>query len=147
MKERRNVRAIVFDDSNGQVEFLLLYARKGYWQFPQGGVDAGETEIDAVQRELLEETRLQVWKRDIIVSSKVDVLYFAQRAGEPIKVFLSAYAVRANSNNEIVIGRGGDAHSDFQWVSYARALKLLTEYPEQKKVFEKVVKLMKFKVV
>ena len=146
MKERRNVRAIVFDDSNGQVEFLLLYARKGYWQFPQGGVDTGETEVEAVQREVLEETGLRVWKRDVIISSKIDALYFAQREGNPIKVFLSAYAVRANSTKEIVIGRGGDAHSDFQWVSYARALKLLIEYPEQKKVFEKVVKLMKFEL-
>ena len=57
-KERRNVRAILFDDSSEEVEYLLLYARKGYWQFPQGGIDLGESEIEAVQREVLEQLKL-----------------------------------------------------------------------------------------
>ena len=113
MKERRNVRAILFDDSNSEKRFLLLFARKGYWQFPQGGVDSGETEIEAVQREVFEETGLRIWKRDIIEKSKIQELYFAERKGKAIKVRLSAFAVRVDSEKEIVIGNGGDAHQDY----------------------------------
>ena len=143
MKERRNVRGILFDDQQSDMRFLLLLARKGYWQFPQGGIDAGESEVEAVQREVLEETGLRVWKRDVLVKTKVEELYFAERNGEAMKVRLSAFAVRVSSEKEIIIGRGGDAHQDFQWVSRSRALKLLVEYPEQKKVFEKVLLLLK----
>lgn len=144
MKERRNVRAIMFDDSKGEIRFLLLYARKGYWQFPQGGIDKGESEVEALQREIFEETGFRVWKRDVITNSKVEVIYYAERSGQPIKVYLNAYAVRVDSDKNVIVGRGGDAHQDYIWVDYSRALSLLTEYPEQKKVFNKVVSLMKF---
>jgi len=123
---------------------LLLYARKEYWQFPQGGVDKGETEVDAVQREVMEETGLRIWKRDVLKKSKVDTIYFAERDREPIKVLLSAYAVKVNSDKDVVIGRGGDAHQDYQWVKLDRVLKLLTKYPEQLKIFKKVAELMDF---
>ncbi len=144
MKDRQNVRAILFDDSSGSLRFLLLFAQKGYWQFPQGGIESGESEVEAVQREILEETGLRVWKRDVITKSRVEKFYFAERDKKPIKVNLSAYAVRVDSHKEVFIGRSGDAHQDFQWVSLPRAKKLLTKYPEQLEVFLKVCTRMKF---
>ena len=144
MKERQNVRAILFDDSKKELQFLILFARKGYWQFPQGGVDPGESEVQALQREVLEETGLRVWKRNIILKSKVEKLYFAERNREPIKVNMAAYAVRVDHHKEIIIGRGGDAHRDFQWVNKERILQLLTRYPEQLEIFNRVSSLMKF---
>lgn len=143
MKDRRNVRAILYDDSKKRVEFLLLYTRKGYWQFPQGGIHPGETEVEAVQREVFEETSLRIWKRDVVVRSKVEDFYYAERGGDPIKVYLNVYAAKVDSDKEVIIGRSGDAHQDFIWVNYSRALSLLNEYPEQKIVFNKVIELMK----
>ena len=142
MKERINIRAILFDDSNKNVQFLILYAHKGYWQFPQGGVEKGETDVEAVQREVKEETGLRVWKRDVLKKSKAEVVYFAERKGEPIKVRLSAYAVRVDSSKDVLIGKSGDLHQDFQWVDLTRVIKLLTKYPEQLQIFEKVWKLV-----
>lgn len=54
-KYRANVAAIIRDRRG----LLLLGQRSDYpdsWQFPQGGVDKGETAEDAVRREVLEET-------------------------------------------------------------------------------------------
>jgi 8-oxo-dGTP pyrophosphatase MutT (NUDIX family) len=144
VKERRNIRAILFDDSNEKIEFLLLLAHKGYSQFPQGGIDKAETEKEAIQREVFEETGLRIFKRDIIDKSKVTSRYYAKRQGDAIKVFLFAYAVRVDNNKEIIFGKGGDLHQDFQWVNLNRARKLLTKYPEQIEVFEKICKIMGF---
>lgn len=56
---RENVGIIIFN-SNGQV---LVGERLGYpgnYQFPQGGLDAGEKPVDAARRELYEEIGLRV---------------------------------------------------------------------------------------
>ena len=52
---RPNVGIIVFWDNQ-----LLWCKRKAvdFWQFPQGGIDEGETPLDAAYRELYEETGL-----------------------------------------------------------------------------------------
>ena len=71
---RKNVAAIIFR-KDGKVLFcerksgnkLCKFSHK--WQFPQGGVDVGETSDDAVLREIQEETGLTsleiVFKDDI----------------------------------------------------------------------------------
>lgn len=47
------------EDPKGD-DLVLAFRRTGTdaWQFPQGGIDPGETPIDAMWRELEEETRL-----------------------------------------------------------------------------------------
>lgn len=53
---RRNVAAVIFDESRNRVlMFHRADLRKKSWQFPQGGVDPGESEEQAVLRELKEE--------------------------------------------------------------------------------------------
>jgi putative (di)nucleoside polyphosphate hydrolase len=62
---RPNVAAIV-ENQNGE---LLIGRRHDFpacWQFPQGGVDAGESLPQAMQRELLEEAALKTGDYEII---------------------------------------------------------------------------------
>ena len=42
--------------SNEERKFLLLHYTSGHWDFPKGNLEAGETEVDAVIREIFEET-------------------------------------------------------------------------------------------
>jgi len=57
VRYRSNVAAIVENDRG---EILICERRDvaGAWQFPQGGVDAGETNYQAIARELFEEIGL-----------------------------------------------------------------------------------------
>lgn len=53
---RQNV-AIIVCNSKGQVLLCARADNKGYeWQFPQGGIDFGESVLEAAYRELREET-------------------------------------------------------------------------------------------
>lgn len=56
---RKNVGIVVFN----QDKKILLCERadteRGQWQFPQGGIDAGETVLEAAVRELFEETGIK----------------------------------------------------------------------------------------
>ena len=65
---RKNVGLIVLDKNNR----VLVCRRKGKktWQFPQGGIDAGESHIKAAYRELYEEVGIKKNQVKIIQKSK-----------------------------------------------------------------------------
>ncbi|MGA9277657.1 NUDIX domain-containing protein [Ilumatobacter sp.] len=54
---RANVVAVVTDD-DGRVMAFERADLPGEWQLPQGGIDQGETPVEAAWRELAEETGL-----------------------------------------------------------------------------------------
>jgi 8-oxo-dGTP pyrophosphatase MutT (NUDIX family) len=135
VKKRNNVRAVVYDISNGEYIFLLLKARKGYWQSPQGGIDDGESELEALLRETREETGLD--SVTVLQETRHTLEYDAQRKGQPIHVKLAAYAVKADSASEITL-YPEEGHTESKWVNYQTALTMLDTYPEQVEAFNKV---------
>ena len=52
MKYREAVRAIIMKGNR----ILLVHNNRGDYKFPGGGVEAGETHVQAIQREVAEET-------------------------------------------------------------------------------------------
>lgn len=136
MRLRRNVRGVVSATLPGERRFLLLLARKGYWQCPNGGMDDGESEVEALIREIGEETGLLRLK--VREDTRTVCEYDAERGGEPIHVMLAAYLVEADMTEAVAIGNSEDRHLESRWVAYDEALTMLSRYPEQRPVFEEV---------
>jgi 8-oxo-dGTP pyrophosphatase MutT (NUDIX family) len=67
---RQAVRGLVIDHDNHVLMVRLVFPHGAFWVLPGGGIDEGEDHMDALHRELLEETGLTgasvgaaVWNR------------------------------------------------------------------------------------
>ena len=90
MEYEKSCGAVVFRKSHGNVEILLIkHLNGGYWSFPKGHVEAGETEEQTAEREVKEETNIDIiidnsFREVVTYSPKKDtmkdVIYFLARA-------------------------------------------------------------------
>lgn len=133
---RRTVRAVVYDVLDGERIYLLLKTKHDYWQNPQGGIETGEGELEALLRETDEETGLDAYA---LVPTRVYTEYDTRKDGSPVHSTLAAYAVNVDCSGPVILSQR-DGHTDYMWATYDEALSLLTEYPEQRTVFEDVVR-------
>ena len=60
MKIEKSCGAIVFTKENGALQYVIIQSKEGYYGFPKGHAEDGETEIDTAHREVREETGLTV---------------------------------------------------------------------------------------
>lgn len=118
------IQAIIYRIQPGKqkkVKFLLFKrpASQGdYWQFITGNIKQNETEIEAVSRELIEETG--ILKVENIIDTNIAFTFQNQRGMiKSEKIFL----VLLTKTPEIIIS---DEHEDFRWLDYDQALNLLS---------------------
>ena len=126
---RKNVGLIVLNKNNQ----LLICKRmdKRAWQFPQGGIDEGEENLDAADRELYEEVGINKHQVKVIARSKYWYHYdipkgYKQRpkslknfSGQKQKWYLlkAKDELKINLSNQIP-----QEFIDYRWSSYWFAL-------------------------
>ena len=110
---RRCVTAVIYDDM-GKPFFLILKRQRNWegWEFVKGGMEPGETEEEAVKREILEETSLQKFK---IIKKLEGLTKSFKGVGDRLNVH-AVYLVEASMNIPIQIPTGHDPeHSTYLW--------------------------------
>lgn len=128
MRIRKEVQAVISCNSDGEEKFLLVKkldfsARRYRWRLLKGGVKAGESEIEALKREVFEEVGLE----NVQVLEKV---YSYQFTFKNVKHMVSSYRLRVNPGERIrlqtseVVG--------YIWVPRERAIKMLHWKNERK---------------
>lgn len=100
-------------------EFLLLRNRRGFWGFPQGHKEKGETEIETLKREVAEETGIDNLDIQSYIG-KIRYSYFRADGMKSNKEVTFYFAISFNS-----LIRISKEHEGFKWVTYSDALSLL----------------------
>ena len=135
------VQGILFRKINGEIQYLLLKRtpeKEDFWQPVTGGLEEGESNVEALKREVWEETGIKNAARII---EKVN--YFEYSDAHFIKGydFIKEYVfgVEVHPNERIAIDR--KEHSQFKWCSFQEALELL-KWNENKKALSRLNEIL-----
>ena len=116
------VGALVFNEE-GKVLMVRTQKWSGLWGIPGGKIKFGETSHEALRRELLEETNLEI--ADIQFAVAQDCVRSKEFYREAHFVLLN-YTCRAKPGREV---RLNDEAQEFRWVTAGEALKMELNQP------------------
>ena len=119
---RPNVAAIIIN-KKGEVLVCERKKDRGAWQFPQGGVDAGESKLEALEREIMEEVGIPADDYKV-TESKDGYSYFypsylmnkkkkRKWDGQEQTYFLCVLKKKAKGPD---LGKNNPEFRDFEWV-------------------------------
>lgn len=126
---------IVFRDDSPRSYLLMRSAltRRPVWEFPKGGLESGESEVQAAERELREETGLGPGDYTLLDGFKEEErYYFTRGAGEDLCLIRKKvdYFLAEWQSGEVQLSREA---SRYEWASAPEALRLL-RFPEKKRI-------------
>jgi bis(5'-nucleosidyl)-tetraphosphatase len=113
--EEKSAGAVVFRKAGDRRLYLLLQ-NAGRWDFPKGGVEKGESELQTVMREVDEETGLREIR--IVPGFRKVIEYFYRRDGKNIHKQV-VYLLASTTEERVKISF---EHQGFAWFPYHEAL-------------------------
>ena len=60
MEYEKSCGAVVYTETKGTIRYVLVQSLEGFWEFPKGHMEKGETEEQTALREIYEEVHLKV---------------------------------------------------------------------------------------
>jgi putative (di)nucleoside polyphosphate hydrolase len=142
---RANV-GIIICNKQGQVFWARRYGQHS-WQFPQGGIDQGETAEQAMYRELYEEVGLKKTDVNILAVSRNWLRYklpkrLIRKGSDPVcigqkqKWFLLQLSCQEKDVN--LAASGHPEFDDWRWVSFWYPIRNVVSF--KRDVYRKVLK-------
>jgi len=143
MLREKSAGAIIFRKERNKIYYLLLHYKSGHWDFPKGHIEKKEREIDAVKREIKEETGIR--KIKFIKGFKESLNYFFRQYKEKVSeeerkkgkiplVFKTVVFYLAETETKKV--KISDEHIGYKWLEYKKTLQQLT-YKNAKELLKK----------
>jgi bis(5'-nucleosidyl)-tetraphosphatase len=118
--EKKSAGAVIFNETLGERYYLLLLYDAGHWDFPKGGIEQGESELDAVIREVREETGITDLK--LIEGFRQTISYqFKSTEGEINKTVV--FYLGNTSTFKVTLSH---EHRAYAWLKFEDALEQLT---------------------
>ena len=114
MVYEKSCGAVVYRKYHGNTEILLAkHVKSGYWSFPKGHVEEGETEVETAAREIREETGVDVF---IDTGFRETVTYSLRN---DVKKTVVYFVARAKKNKDLVPQHS--EISELRWVGVDKA--------------------------
>jgi len=119
------------------------------WQMPQGGVDPGETLLEAMKRELMEETSIKnievlkeidYWLEYELPKNLVGIIWKGKYRGQKQKWFVVRFL---GSDNEINLKTKRPEFIEWKWLNIEKLPDVIVDF--KKNIYKRLVKeLSKF---
>ena len=131
---RKGVGILVLNKKNKVFVAKRIDNPKNYWQMPQGGIDKGESYLDAAYRELKEETSIQSVSlikeiEDYITYDLPDhllgIIWRGKFKGQKQKWFIMRFY---GKDSEININTKKAEFLDWKWVDINEITKLVVDF-------------------
>lgn len=133
--EERSAGAVVFRETENGRAYLLL-RNAGRWDFPKGGVEKGESELQTVLREVREETGLKEFT--IVPGFRRVIEYFYRRDTKTIHKRV-VYLLARTGEEKVRISF---EHQAFGWSPYHDAVEKAS-YDNSKKILGEAEKFIR----
>jgi len=136
-KYRKAIFAVVYFKKGKKIKYLLLKRKlhwKG-WEFPKGGVKKKETLVNAVKREVKEETGLKPIK--IKKFYKIGKYNYDKKYPDRKGFSGQTYSLYSTEVKKEKVRIDKKEHSAYKWVKFEKAIKKLT-WGSQKKCLDSV---------
>lgn len=118
--KERSAGAVVFSTTGeGPPDYLLLKYGGGNWGFPKGHVEAGESDLQAAQREVEEETGIPFLAQRLLPGFEDDTDYRFRRGSTLVEKDVRFFLIEAQTRDVKL----SHEHSDFAWLPYAQAME------------------------
>ena len=127
MKEEKSCGAVVVRGHSA----LLIYQNNGFWGFPKGHMENGESEVDTAIREIKEEVGLNVVVDE---SKRFEFDYIVK--GMNVHKTVVLFVAKADDNADIVLQESEIAEA--KWLPFSDVEGLLT-FDDWKKVWLKIM--------
>ena len=134
MRYEKSCGAVVYRKTNSKTEYLLVRSLgdEGFWGFPKGHMEEGETEEETCIREVLEETGINI---DLKPGFKHTLNYMpAENVNKDLILFLG------NAREQKVVIQKEEL-SDYRWCSFEDGLELIT-FDDNKQILKKANKFL-----
>ena len=141
---RSGVGIVVLNKNNRVFVAKRIDNRKNFWQMPQGGVDSGESFLEAAFRELEEETSIKniklIKELDGLIEYELPphllgLIWKGKYRGQEQKWFVVRFV---GKDNEINIKTKNPEFSEWKWVDLEKITDLVVDFKLE--VYQKVKK-------
>ncbi|HZX34524.1 MAG TPA: NUDIX hydrolase [archaeon] len=138
MQEKKGVTAVIFSEKNGERFFLILHRVLNWkgWEFVKGGIDEGEQPIEAVLREVSEESGLE--KVSIVATLPQKISWTAKGT----KYLYTPFILKADMDEPVNLEQEIIEHDAFKWVEEKKVEPFLT-HEDNKKIFREALALLR----
>ncbi len=107
-------------DKNFEINYLILNYSYGHWDFPKGNIESGETEIETIKREVMEETG--IIDITLIEGFRQQISYKYRKKSKLINKTVIYYLAETKSNKVVL----SFEHVNFAWLNFKDALDKLS---------------------
>ena len=129
---------VLFRNGQDTRRYLLMRSaltRRPIWEFPKGGVEAGESEAQAAVRELWEEAGIGEGQISLFDGYREEERYvFTQGKGEQRTLIVKkvVYFLAETEEERVIISREAE---EYRWATYDEAMRLI-RFPGKRHVLE-----------